>query len=166
LSRLDREIASFLAAEKTVVKAYRWGGRTHPDYLKTKVIVVVVTDDGRRGELHMTSHIDRIPRKYGFSLTYRNAAIMRLDINPGRAHTNFSNLMTVKGSHWHMWPDLGTAIPDGRILDHKHWFKEFCKEARIVYLHRYTPPRHSSPDPGVTPLQKEFGFEYDQGRGT
>ena len=143
---MDEEalIAEFVAADKVAAGRIQWGLQPHTDTAKAQFLVVVPSKPTFVAKVHLTAHVHREPFKYGFSLILANSyRVLGLDVNPGRSHTNFTDLSNplVQCTHWQPWPNH-TAEPDDRDQTHLEWFRDFCKRARIEFTGLYRAPPH------------------------
>ncbi|WP_097277530.1 hypothetical protein [Caenispirillum bisanense] len=142
-------VADFLADAKRLEGRLSWKPKsTRGDYVWTSHLVVVLSGRHRAADLHLTAHLTREPRKYGFTLIWRGAKILRLDVEPGATHFNISTKTSVSGTHWQRWPD-DEAEPDLRALDHRGWLTAFCGRANIAF----------EPDQYKAPPFKTYQYE-------
>lgn len=135
--------AVFLAAPKRLQRdRIRWRRKGHPDYVEVRIGVEVIAEPRERGRVIFQSHVTMLPMKYTFVLLHRADCILRLDVNPGRPHTNMATLQTIWGTHWQTLPDLRFAVADPRELSHRRWLDEFLRRANISRTLWYNePPR-------------------------
>ena len=152
MGQFDEEVAAFIAAPKTALSRLRWSKKGHPDYLQCRASIAVSDGNGGHGEIILTAHVTRDPRKYSFSMIFRGERVLGLDVEPGGRHTNMLTMESVDGTHWQEWPTMD-AEPDGQTLNHKQWFRKFCKRANVEYPFAYTPPTHDIPDDADPPEQ-------------
>jgi len=88
-------------------------------------------------------HVTRNPRKFSILLLADNERVFSIDVNPGTTHTNPDTLKTVRvvrGSHWQIYPNVKTAIPNNIERTHQQWLADFLKECNITIEGGYTPP--------------------------
>ena len=138
MSAFDGLVYEFLHAEKIAARRFRWTVRLY-DWGRAGTPVVV---EGRRdlsGMLELGAHLYRRPEKYCFTLLFRRARVLGLDVNPGIAHTNRETLTIIYGTHWQSWP-LMEAIPDPRPLIFHQWLDEFLKRSKIALRFLPVPP--------------------------
>jgi hypothetical protein len=141
VDRFHARVEVFLVSEKIATRRYRWRIKNNREWLEARAIIDVVTAEPRSGlgRLILTAHRYRAPRKYGFALTYMGVPVFRLDVDPGRGHTNIKDMVTVWGTHWQTWPSMD-AEPDTRCMGHNRWFYAFLERAHIRYPYPYDPP--------------------------
>lgn len=132
-----------MEAEKVVEVAIRWEVAPHNDTARCVVPVLVPSRPAFNSRLALTAHVSRIPVKYGFSMLLAGERVSGLDVNPGRAHTNFKTgrRETVWETHWQDWPS-NEAQPDLRTMSHRQWFREFCERNKILCRGSYRAPPH------------------------
>jgi hypothetical protein len=135
------KVAAFIDLPKSAVRGYRWRGKSHGEYIETRFGVSGMIAGKRRiiGEVILTAHRYRRPAKYSFVLRHRNEAVLRLDVDSGRTHTNPVTLQVVRATHWHVWPCIDAELDD-RSLGHQEWFREFLGRAKIDFPFKYLPP--------------------------
>lgn len=133
------KVADFLSQEKHLRNNFRWRFQRH-DYSRAQAMVGC-SESRLRGRVVLTAHASRIPPKYSFCLLFQNISIVRLDVAPGRSHTNFIKLTRERiiDTHWQFWPD-NYAFIDRRKLSHHMWLDEFLRKCKITSLHRYVKP--------------------------
>ncbi len=126
------QVMIFLAEAKRLDgRRMRWKPKgLRGDYSFFNAVVVVESAVLDAGMLHMTAHINRIPRKYGFNLRWRGGDVLRLDVNPARTHMNTRTKAIVRGTHWQQHP-LFDADPDAREMIHLQWMDAFLRRANI-----------------------------------
>jgi hypothetical protein len=129
----------FALAGKVIVDNVVWASSNHPDFISCNLPVFVPSLPAFNARIVMQAHLHRLPRKYSFSLLLGSTPVLRLDIGPGRVHSNFATGQIVRGSHWHVWP-VADAVPDDRDLVHWQWFEDFCRRACIDFQGDYEPP--------------------------
>ena len=142
----DATIAEFVAADKIAKRKLRWYSKTHPDFYAASLSLHVPGKPALLGHLELAAHKSRVPRKYSYSIIFRDTRVLGLDVNPASTHFNTDTLKIVKGTHWHEWPST-SVIPDERELNHRGWLDEFLKKGHIHYPFPYKPP----PEDGVQP---------------
>jgi hypothetical protein len=126
-------VADFLARRKRLEGRLSWKPKkVRGDYTATSHTVIALDGGLESANLHLTAHLTREPKKYGFTLVWKKAMILRLDVEPGSTHFNRSTMTVVSGTHWQVWPDE-EADADPRIMDHHLWLGEFCRRANISY---------------------------------
>ncbi len=140
----DRLIEEFMTAPKVVSARIRWTHAPHTDTAKCAVPVFVPSRPSFNARLCLTAHVSRIPEKYGFSLLLGSERVAALDVNPGRAHTNFASAKreTVWETHWQEWPDMDHATIDSREQTHRKWMDAFCLRFGIKLTGGYKKPPH------------------------
>lgn len=121
-------------------RALRWTHRSHGDYVRASVLVVVPDRRAFVGYLQVQAHRLRTPPKVSFSLVYRHERILGLDVEPGHFHRNLMR-ESVNATHWQVWPKMD-AEADTRKLTYGQWFSEFLKRAKISYHYPLASPPH------------------------
>ena len=124
------EVRDFLSGEKSLWGRFVWRSQEHKDYSKAQATVVLQKEkvDAR---LILLARTTGNPLKFSISLLYENNQIMRLDVNPGRWHVNFRTFDKNSVTHWHVWPDMQTAIPDDHERPFTEWHYGFLLKAKI-----------------------------------
>ncbi len=137
-------IAEFLDAEKIVSADMKWFHPVNTDTAQCKLPVIVPVRPGFNAKLHLTTHVSRLPEKYGFSMLLGSIRIAGLDVNPGRGHTNFRTGVreTVVSTHWQTWPTMDHVEPDTRVMSHRRWLTSFLAKHRISFQGNYQMPPH------------------------
>lgn len=140
----DPLTAEFMAAPKVVPAEIRWVHAARTDTAKCIVPVLVPSRPSFNARLCLTAHVSRIPEKYGFALLLGSERVAALDVNPGRAHTNFKSAKreTVWETHWQEWPTMDHAEVDAREMSHRKWLDAFAQRFGIGILGGYRKPPH------------------------
>lgn len=140
-SSYEAEVEAYLAAEKYVAGRMVWKNKGNADYVEALIPVFCDAFPEIVGELRLTAHRTRVPRKYGFILLAGSNRVFALDVNPAASHYNPSTLTSVSCTHWQHFPLL-EAEPDDRDMPHREWLTEFCHRIHIESRTIYTSPPH------------------------
>jgi hypothetical protein len=134
----------FMTCLKVISSEIRWNHAPSVDTAKCVVPVFVPSRPSFNSRLCLSAHVSRIPEKYSFTLLLGSQRVAALDVNPGRAHTNFSTAKreTVWETHWQTWPLLDHAEIDAREMSHRKWLEAFCKRFGIKLEGGYKKPPH------------------------
>lgn len=133
-----------MAAEKVVQVEIRWSLSPHTDTAKCSVPVFVPSRPAFTARLCLSAHVSRIPEKYTFVLLLGSGRVAALDVNPGRAHTNFKSAKreTVWDTHWQMWPEMEHAKIDNQEMTHRKWMDTFALRFGLKMSGGYRKPPH------------------------
>ena len=88
-------------------------------------------------------HVTRIPRKFTILMLADNERVFAIDVNPGTTHTNpntLKSIRVVRGSHWQIYPNVKTAIPNNISRTHQQWMADFLRDCNITIEGGYTSP--------------------------
>lgn len=137
----DATYRSILDSQKFIQGELVYRQKAHGEFRETQATVLCPSHPEFNLRFISQYHVARLPRKFCFLLTLEGERIVALDVEPGRNHTNPLTLKTVRGTHWHVWPDVDEALEDKRSRSHWEWFTMFLRRANLLYDGTYESPR-------------------------